>query len=64
MVSLPLASLPLLCNHPRMNDSPGDEKKFRGWRLLAVIMSVVVLLAVISFVIDWIVIGPLEGRVF
>jgi hypothetical protein len=47
-----------------MRDPSEDQKKFRGWRLLAVIMGVVVLLAAISFVVDWIVIGPLEGRVF
>lgn len=41
-----------------------DEKKFHGWRLLAVIAGVVLVLAAISFVVDWIVIGPLEGRVF
>lgn len=40
------------------------EKKFHGWRLLGVITTVVVLLAVIAFLVDWIVIGPLEGRVF
>ena len=49
----------------RMNDQ-GDqqEKKFHGWRLLAVIAGVVALLALVSFVVDWMVIGPLEGRVF
>ncbi|MEQ8861241.1 MAG: DUF3094 family protein [Pseudomonadales bacterium] len=40
------------------------EKRFRGWRLLAVIMSVVIVLALVSFLVDWIVIGPLEGRAF
>jgi hypothetical protein len=45
-------------------DDEHHEKKFRGWRLLAVIMGVVVLLALVSFVIDWMVIGPLEGRAF
>ena len=47
-----------------MNDSSPEDKKFRGWRLLGVIMAVVLLLAVISFIVDWMVIGPLEGRVF
>jgi hypothetical protein len=49
---------------------PGDsstahsEKRFRGWRLLGFIMCVVVLLALISAIVDWAVIGPLEGRAF
>ena len=43
----------------------GDgTKKFRGWRLLAVLLSVVIGLALLSFLVDWIVIGPLEGRAF
>ena len=45
--------------------SPNDETvKFHGWRLLGIIMLVCVGLAVISAVVDWAVIGPLEGRVF
>jgi len=40
------------------------HKRFRGWRLIGVIVGVVVLLAIISFLVDWAVIGPLEGRVF
>jgi hypothetical protein len=44
--------------------SSPDEKRFRGWRLLGILIGVVVLLAVIAFVVDWVVIGPLEGRVF
>jgi len=40
------------------------EKRFHGWRLLGVIVSVLVVLALISFVVDWVVIGPLEGRAF
>lgn len=48
-----------------MTDQPtSDEKSFRGWRLLGILIGVVVLLAVIAFVVDWMVIGPLEGRVF
>ena len=44
---------------------PGEsEKKFHGWRLLGAIMVVIALLALVSFVVDWVVIGPLEGRVF
>lgn len=46
-----------------MNDHSSDEKTFHGWRLLAIIMGTVVLLAFVAFVIDWAVIGPLEGRV-
>ena len=40
------------------------DKRFRGWRLIGFIMIVVVVLASISFVVDWAVIGPLEGRIF
>jgi hypothetical protein len=40
------------------------EKRFHGWRLLGYIFCVVVVLAVISAVVDWAVIGPLEGRAF
>lgn len=40
------------------------EKRFHGWRLLGVIMSVVTLLALVAFLVDWAVIGPLEGRAF
>ncbi|MFW6093650.1 MAG: hypothetical protein ACODAC_06715 [Pseudomonadota bacterium] len=46
-----------------MEHQTPDEKKFHGWRLLGIVLSVVVVLAVISFMVDWIVIGPLEGRV-
>ncbi|MCZ6616484.1 MAG: hypothetical protein O7E57_00010 [Gammaproteobacteria bacterium] len=40
------------------------DKQFHGWRLLGVIIAVAVVLAIVSFIIDWMVIGPLEGRVF
>lgn len=40
------------------------EKRFRGWRLIGLVVGVVFLLALISFLVDWAVIGPLEGRVF
>ena len=40
------------------------NRPFRGWRLLGVIGIVVVVLAVVSAIVDWVVIGPLEGRVF
>ena len=50
---------------PVMNDiEQRPEKQFRGWRLIGAIMCVIVVLAVISAAIDWIVIGPLEGRMF
>jgi len=48
----------------RYETDENAEKRFRGWRLLGVIFGVVVILALISFVVDWAVIGPLEGRVF
>jgi hypothetical protein len=61
-------------DHPQIPESQGDqprfetdehaEKRFRGWRLLGIILGVVVVLAAISFAVDWLVIGPLEGRVF
>ena len=41
-----------------------EERRFHGWRLIGVIMIVVVVLAAVSFVVDWVVIGPLEGRAF
>ena len=47
-----------------MKESVDQEKKFRGWRLLGVLAAVIVVLAVTSFIVDWIVIGPLEGRMF
>jgi len=51
-------------SHPdESHHSPNDETvRFRGWRLLGVIMIVVVVLGVIAAVVDIIVIGPLEGR--
>ena len=51
--------------HPDESEhSPHDEEvKFRGWRLLGVIFAVVVVLALISALVDIIVIGPLEGRI-
>lgn len=47
-----------------MPEDQTDEKRFHGWRLLGVIFAVVVVLAGVSFVVDWVVIGPLEGRAF
>lgn len=49
---------------PRYETDEHADKRFRGWRLIGVILAVVVVLALISFVVDWVVIGPLEGRVF
>jgi hypothetical protein len=40
------------------------EEKFHGWRLLGVIFLVCVVVAIASAVVDWAVIGPLEGRAF
>jgi hypothetical protein len=57
-----------VCNHAPMRDSskdsPDQGKQFRGWRLLGVLAVVILVLAATSFIIDWVVIGPLEGRVF
>lgn len=45
--------------------SPNDDSvKFHGWRLLGVIFVVCVVLAGVSAIVDYLVIGPLEGRVF
>ena len=44
-------------------ESP-PEQKFHGWRLLGFIFAVFLTVAIASAVIDWLVIGPLEGRVF
>ena len=41
-----------------------DTVKFHGWRLLGVIALVCIALAVAAAVVDWMVIGPLEGRAF
>ena len=49
---------------PRYETDEHAEKRFRGWRLIGWIMVVVVVLALVSALVDWMVIGPLEGRVF
>ena len=56
-----MSELPPEYKHPREYDKEADVK-FRGWRLLGVIFCVVAVLAVISAVIDILVIGPLDGR--
>ena len=44
-------------------DSPkGKPRQFHGWRLLGVIFVVILLIAIVSAVVDWRIIGPLEGR--
>jgi hypothetical protein len=47
-----------------MHPDKRQETRFHGWRLIGVILIVIVILAVVSFVVDWVVIGPLEGRAF
>ena len=42
--------------------APEEEEKFHIWRLLGVISLVCVALAVASVLVDWAIIGPLEGR--
>ena len=49
---------------PRYETDEFAEKRFRGWHLLGALFGVVVMLAIISALVDWMVIGPLEGRVF
>jgi len=44
-------------------DHTPQAKKFHGWRLLGALALVIVALAAVSFVVDWMVIGPLAGRV-
>jgi|TARA_B110000977_G_scaffold94097_1_gene124446 hypothetical protein len=43
--------------------APDGEETFHVWRLLGVIGFICVVLAVASFLVDWAVVGPLEGRV-
>ena len=47
-----------ICHHLAMQ----TQKRFHGWRLLGVLALVIVSLAAVSFVVDWVVIGPLDGR--
>ncbi|MBT7334088.1 MAG: hypothetical protein HN856_06910 [Gammaproteobacteria bacterium] len=51
-------------SHPEEQpQSQNDQSvKFRGWRLLGYLMSVIVVLAIIAGLVDILVIGPLDGR--
>ena len=49
---------------PRFETDEHADKRFRGWRLLGAVFTVIFVLALISFLVDWAVIGPLEGRVY
>jgi hypothetical protein len=44
-------------------ESSAEEKTFRGWRLLGYLAIVVFSLAMVAAVVDWMVLGPLLGRV-
>ena len=51
--------------HPEeLPPAPDKEEKFHVWRLLGIIFVVCVTLAVASILVDWAIIGPLEGRAF
>jgi len=41
-----------------------EEKTFRGWRLLGYLGLVVLALAIVAAIVDWMVLGPLLGRAF
>ncbi len=45
-------------------EEDGKEEKFHIWRLLGVIFLVCVTLAVAAALVDWVIIGPLEGRAY
>jgi hypothetical protein len=45
-------------------ETSDTERRFQGFRLLMVIAGVVVALAIVSGLVDWLVLGSLEGRVF
>lgn len=51
--------------HPTESEQSNNDTsvKFHGWRLLGVIMLVIVAIAGVSALIDWLVIGPLDGRI-
>ena len=46
-----------------VDEPESNGKRFHGWRLLGVIFCVVVVIALVSAIVDWLVIGPLEGRI-
>lgn len=54
-----------VCDHPPVaqNNIDPQHKHFHGWRLLAILAVVILAIAAVSFVVDWLVIGPLEGRI-
>ena len=56
--------LPAAIQTAEHNDAEPAESVFHGWRLIGFIMCVVVMIAIISAVVDWAVIGPLEGRAY
>ena len=45
-----------------MSKHSTEDKQFHGWRLVGVIFIIMVALAVVSAVVDWIHLGPIEGR--
>ena len=51
-------------SNPVETGAAEEERKFHGWRLLGIIFLVIVGIAIVSAIVDWLVIGPLEGRVF
>ena len=44
--------------------APEKEEQFHIWRLLGIIFLVCVSLAAASIIVDWAIIGPLEGRAY
>ena len=47
-----------------MDETPIEEdRKFHGWRLLGVLAIVVLAIAVVSAIVDWLVLGSLFDRV-
>ncbi|MGD8417089.1 MAG: hypothetical protein PVH91_08540 [Pseudomonadales bacterium] len=49
---------------PRYETDEHAEKRFRGWHLLGLVLGIVALVALAAFIVDWVVIGPLRGRVY